>query len=282
MFKNKKFTLDFKMEVQVMFDCHVHSFFSGDSEVPAEIACNKAIQLGLEGIAFTDHLDIDYPNFDANFNINFDEYSIYMDNLKNKYLNKLKILNGIEVGFQPHVIVETKKIIDSYDFDFVLGSVHVIDGMDPYYEDYFKGKTKEQAFLRYLEEIYISLSDFPYFDVLGHIGYLRRYGNLDDRSLRYVDYQDILELILKKAVFLGIGLEVNSSGLRTNLGTPIPDYDIIKRYKELGGEIICVGSDAHFEEHIGDGFNEITEKLKEIGFKYTTHFEKRKPIFDKI
>jgi histidinol-phosphatase (PHP family) len=265
-----------------MFDCHVHSSFSGDSQVPPELACDTAIKLGLEGIAFTDHLDIDYPNFDVAFNINFSEYSTFMDTIKLKYKNKLKVLKGIEVGFQPSVIAESKKILDDYVFDFVIGSVHVIDGMDPYYEDFFVGKTKEQAFKRYLEEIYISLNDFPYFDVIGHIGYVRRYGILDDRSLRYVDYCDIIDSILNKAISIGIGLEVNSSGLRGNLGTPIPDFDILRRYKELGGEIISIGSDAHYSEHIGNGFKEISEMLKVIGFKYTTHFESRKPFFDKL
>lgn len=265
-----------------MFDCHVHSSFSGDSDMPPELACEVALKLGLKGLAFTDHLDIDYPDFDDTFNIDFSKYSSFMDNLKSKYKNNLTVLKGIEVGFQPSVILESKKILDEFPFDFVIGSVHIIDGMDPYTNTYFIGKTKEQAYQRYLEEIFINLIDFPYFDVIGHIGYVRRYGSFDDRSLRYVDYSDILDSILNKAISIGIGIEVNSSGIRGNLGTSIPDYDIIKRYKELGGEIICIGSDAHFSEHIGDGFKEISARLKEIGFKYTTYFENRKPFFDKL
>lgn len=265
-----------------MYDSHVHSSFSGDSKMSATSACEAAIKLGLQGLAFTDHLDLDYPDFDETFNIDFTEYSSFMDNLKLKYKNKLKVLKGIEVGFQPKVILTTKKILDDFAFDFVIGSVHIIDGMDPYNNSFFIGKTKEQAFRRYLEEIYSSVREFPYFDVIGHIGYVRRYGSFDDRSLRYVDYSDLIDSILKKAISIGIGIEANSSGIRGNLGTPIPDYDIIKRYRELGGDIICIGSDAHYVAHIGHSLKEISERLKELGFKYTTHFENRKPIYSKI
>jgi histidinol-phosphatase (PHP family) len=247
------------------------------------IACETSINLGLDGIAFTDHMDYDYPDFEEVFLIDFKKYSDNLDQLKKLYKGKLKILKGIEVGYQPHVIVETNEVINNYDFDFVICSVHIIDGQDPYTGKYFIGKAKNDAYMRYLELIYSSVTKFDNFDVVGHIGYIRRYGEYDDRSLRYVDYSDILDAILKKIISGGKGLEINSSGYKHKLlNSPIPDFDIIKRYKELGGEIICTGSDAHSHEHIALKFKYVYERLIDIGFKYTTHFENRKPIFDKL
>lgn len=265
-----------------MFDCHVHSNFSGDSKMPAETACEAALQQGLKGIAFTDHLDYDYPNFDDTFNIDFEQYSQFMDALKAQYSEKLKVLKGIEVGIQPHVIEATEKVVESFSFDFVIASVHIIDKQDPYVGDYFIGKTKEQAYRRYLEEILFSVSNYTNFDIVGHIGYVRRYGDFSDRSLRHSDYSDILDEILRTVITLGKGIEVNTSGYRSGLGSPMPDFDIVNRYRELGGEIICLGSDAHYVEHVGHSFDIAKELLIQSGFRYVTHFENRKPVFEKI
>lgn len=263
-----------------MFDNHIHSSFSGDSEMNAEIACEKAIRLGLDGIAFTDHLDLDYPDYDEKFLIDFDKYSNVMDQLRLRYREKLKILKGIEVGYQPHVMENTNQVLTSYDFDFVILSVHIIDRQDPYTKEYFQGKSKAAAFTRYLELIFHSVSDFDNFDVVGHIGYIRRYCDYDDKSLRHSDYPDLLDAILQKIIFKGKGLEINTSGYKGILFTPIPDYDILIRYKELGGEIITIGSDAHSPEHIGMEFGRVRERLTKIGFRYLAHFEGRKPVFE--
>jgi len=265
-----------------MFDCHLHSSFSSDSTMDTEIACETSIKLGLEGIAFTDHYDYDYPGFEDEFNIDFEQYSKKLEFLRTKYFEHLKILKGIEVGYQPHAIEKTNQIVNSLDFDFVIGSVHIIDGFDPYEnDDFFRGKSKHEAYIRYLEEIYASVSEFNNFDVIGHIGYIRRYGHYNDRSLRYCDYNDLLEMIFKKVIQNGKGIEINSSGFKSELlNSPMPDFDLIKRYKELGGEIICVGSDAHAPEHIALNFGCIYDRLKEMGFRYTTHFENRVAVFD--
>ena len=265
-----------------MFDCHIHSSFSTDSNMSIDLICEKSIDLGLEGIALTDHFDHDYPGHPEEFNIDFNQYAKNIELQKTKYSSRLKIIKGIEVGFQPHAVEITNNLLKNNDFDFVIGSVHIIDRFDPYdSDDYFTGKTKEEAYIRYLEEIYASITKFTNFDVIGHIGYIRRYGNFDDRSMRFSDYKDILDIILKEAVSKGKGIEINSSGYKDDiLKSPIPDFDLVKRYKELGGEIICTGSDAHKPEHIALNFEYIYNKLKEIGFKYTAHFENRKPVFD--
>ncbi|RCX16846.1 histidinol-phosphatase (PHP family) [Anaerobacterium chartisolvens] len=265
-----------------MIDSHVHSNFSGDSEMPVEDACTKAMEAGLDGLAFTDHLDIDYPHQSPDFDIDFEVYSHCMDSVKERYRKKLKVLKGIEVGIQPHTIEPSLEIVRKYDFDFVISSVHVIDGQDPYYGDYFNGKTRQQAFMRYLQAVLHCVSSFKDYDVAGHIGYVRRYGGYDDKTLRYSDYHEILDEILKTIISSGKGIEINSSGYRVGLGSPVPDYDIVERYIKLGGEIISVGSDAHCREHIGHSFPAVKAALQSLGVKYTAHFEKRRAVFDRI
>lgn len=265
-----------------MFDCHVHSRFSGDSRMPAETACDRAIELGLKGIAFTDHLDRDYPDFDPIFNIDFDEYNRYMDHLKERYRGRLTVVKGIEIGIQPHVIEDSLKVTRQYDFDFVIGSVHVIDGMDPYYGEFTRGKSQKSAYARYLQEVLYMIEHFHDFDILGHIDYIRRYGDYDVKTLEYKDYPDELDAVLKALVQQGKGMEINAAGFRYGLTPPLLDFQILGRYRELGGDLICIGSDAHAPQHIGHHFTEIRDMLLEVGFKHTVHFEKRKPVFDRL
>jgi len=264
-----------------MFDSHTHTKYSVDSKMEAEDSINKASELGLEGIAITDHVDIDYPGNEV-FNFDIEEYSNYIDGLIKKYSDKIKILKGIEIGIQPQVTDENIELAGKIDFDFIIGSVHVIDKMDPYTGEFYIGKTKEEAYIRYLQAIYEGALTFKNYDVIGHIGYIRRYGDIQDRSMDYKDYSDLLDKILRLVIQDGKGIEVNTSGLRGILKTTIPDESILTRYRKLGGEIITIGSDAHTPKDIGANFSEACELLKKIGYKYTCHFINRKPVFDKL
>ncbi|HHV28896.1 histidinol-phosphatase HisJ family protein [Acetivibrio mesophilus] len=265
-----------------MYDCHVHSSFSGDSNMDAEIAINTAEKFGLEGISFTDHLDIDYPDYDDVFTIDFDKYSEVMDRLKRDYSAKIRVFKGIEVGIQPHVIEESNDIVKKYDFDIVIGSIHIVDKTDLHNGDFCRNKTKNEAYLRYLETVLECINLFDNFDILGHIDLIRRYGCYDDRTLKLSDFGDWIDAILKALISNGKGIEVNTSGFRYNLNSPMPDYEIIKRYRELNGEIICTSSDAHTPEYIGYKFDYVKELLLKAGFRYTAHFENRKPVFTPI
>lgn len=270
--------------VYKVFDSHVHSSFSLDSEMKLEHACKKAISTGLSGMAFTDHLDYDYPGYENSFNIDFEKYIKYLERLESNYKDKLKISKGIEVGIQPHVIKNTIDLLNKYRFDFIIGSVHIIDKQDPYLGEYYKGKTKKEAYTRYLEEILFMLNNFDEFDVLGHIDYITRYSNYEDRSLYYDDYPDLIDSILKKLIDMGKGMEINTSSYREKPGikTCVYDIKILQRYKELGGRIITLGSDAHSEEYIGYKFSYFKDMLLDVGFDYITYFIDRKPQFIEI
>jgi len=265
-----------------MFDCHVHSSFSGDSDMNCESAISAAISRGLQGISFTDHLDFDYPNYDDLFLIDFDKYSDYMDSIKKQFSNDIRVFKGIEVGIQSHVIDSTIEVINSYDFDIVIASVHVVDKLDLHNGDFCKSKSQKEAYTRYLENVLHTLETFDNFDVMGHLDLIRRYGCYDNKSLEYSDYSDLLDSILKQIIKMDKAIEINSSGFRYDLASPMPNFSILKRYRELGGEMVCTSSDAHRLEHIGYKFDYLKEMISSAGFDYTTHFEQRKPILSKL
>ena len=268
--------------IKGLFDSHVHTNVSPSCNIIAEEACKKAIDIGLAGIAFCDHFDLDYPEHKwAHFFDSKIRYE-YLKNLKQKFKNKIKILDGVEVGIQQHVVEASSKFVRDGNFDFVICSTHVVDNVDPCEGLYFQGKTQKQAYQKYLESVYASICNFKDYDVVGHIGYVRKYGNFTHSEMKLDEYGEIIDAILKKVIADGKGIEINTSGYRTNLGSSVPCFDIIKRYCELGGEILTIGSDAHCLEYIGDKFDFVREKLLDMGIKNVAYFESRKPVFIEI
>ena len=119
-------------------------------------------------------------------------------------------------------------------------------------------------------------------DVYGHIDYVVRYGPNKDKYYSYEDYSDVIDTALSMCIEHGVGIELNTGGLAYGLKHPNPREDVIKRYRELGGEIITVGADAHKPERIAYEFSKAGEILKQCGFKYYTVFKDRKPEFIKL
>lgn len=138
-----------------MFDYHIHSNFSSDSNMSMEDAVKKAIELNLEEIAFTDHMDLLYPPVSYPvWDINYEDYMNEFFAIKKKYSSKIKIKLGSEVGLQPHSIEKSLEILNSYSFDFVIASTHVVDFQDLADGVFYQGKTKQQAYIRYFEETF--------------------------------------------------------------------------------------------------------------------------------
>lgn len=256
-----------------MQDYHIHSAYSADSEQTIDTICESALAMGLSEIAVTDHIDIDYP-YDMDFSFDIAVRNAEIDRARKKY-PKLDIKKGVEIGLAPGNANDYVNIIRAHAFDFVIASIHVVNGLDPYYPEFFTGKTKAQSYSEYLEAIYDGMRRFSDFDVLGHIGYASRFFSGEDKMLRYSDYPDILDSILKQLVQTGKGLEVNTKGINST-GDTLPSQSILKRYHALGGEVITLGSDAHVPERVGDGIWETAGRLKAMGFKYYTAFTARK------
>ncbi|ADL42182.1 histidinol phosphate phosphatase HisJ family [Caldicellulosiruptor obsidiansis OB47] len=266
-----------------MFDYHIHSNFSSDSNMSMEDAVKKAIELNLDEIAFTDHMDLLYPSVSYPvWDINYEDYMNEFYSIKEKYSNKIKIKLGSEVGLQPHSIEKSLEILNSYSFDFVIASTHVVDFQDLADGVFYQEKAKQQAYIRYFEETLNLIKSFDKFCVYGHLDIVKRYGDYENKDLDKEEYWDLIDEILKLLILKGKGIEVNTSGFRYGLGMPHPEYKIIKRFYELGGEIITLGSDAHSTEYIAYMFSYTVDMLKSIGFKYLTKFENLEPIFVKI
>ena len=270
----------------ILSDCHIHTIHSGDSETPMEEMILLGISRGLTTMCFTEHNDFQFPiteldpegKFECNAELYFKEFWEY----KNKYSDKIQLLFGIELGLQPSVISQNELYVRKNDFDFIIGSSHLCNGTDPSCSPFYEGRSEEEAYREYFESILENVKSFSEFDVYGHLDYVVRYGPNADKMYSYAKYQDILDKILSLLVTKGKGLEINTGGLKRGMHDLHPCKDIIKRYKELGGEIITVGSDAHIPNNLAAYFSRAEEVLKECGFKYYTVFEHRMPIFKKL
>lgn len=262
-------------------DFHVHTEFSNDCSVKVEKQIESAINLGLEYICFTDHCDMDYPSPEKESEYMLDTkcYIEKINSLKEKYKSKIKVLCGVEIGLMPYLKDRINQYVRNYDFDFIIGSSHMVNGIDPAFGKFFEGRDEKLAYREYFESILENVKTFNNYNVYGHLDYVVRYGPNKNKYFDFNDYKEVFEEILKIIIKNDKGIEVNTAGLRKGLGYPHPHKDILKMYKDLGGEIITVGSDAHLPDHIGYKFDEAKEYLMSEGFKYYTIFENKKPVF---
>lgn len=261
-------------------DTHIHSTFSTDSTLQIADAVRAALRLGLSGIAFTDHFDLEYTGSPDEFHYDFHEYFRTVSEWRQKLSGKLDIYYAVEVGYQPiaRIAQNIKEQLAGFDFDFVIGSTHLIKGKDPYDGSYFTGQPKYSAYREYIEEVLKNLMIYEDFDALGHLDYHTRYANYPDNRFYFREFPDELDAIFRFLVEKGIALEVNT---KTYVKTPI-DVRILTRYRELGGELVTLGSDAHDVQSVGLEFRTYADLLKDCGFRYLTHFKNRKPVPEKI
>lgn len=264
-------------------DYHVHSHFSDDCSESMEAMVKKAIELGLRELAFTDHVDFDYPDPNFPFLIDYDRYTEEFNAIKERYRGSIELLLGVEIGMQPHVYSDIEALVSKYPFDFIIGSVHAADRMDFCSPDFFIGKTQYESYMRYFENVLENVKLYSsMFDVLGHKDLIVRYGGFDSTDVDWLYFDEIIDEILKFLIQNGRGIELNTSGFRYGLERPHPHPYILERYKSLGGEIITLGSDAHTAGHICADFDFAYSMLKEYGFKSICSFRSRKHSFIEI
>ncbi len=261
-------------------DYHVHTSFSSDSDASMESMIEKAISLGFTRICITDHMDYDFPKiYNLPFIFEPEDYVYKIADLKEQYKDQIKLLMGIECGMKPNLAKRYNRLLNEYNFDFVIASSHLVDDMDVYYPQYWDGISEEEGYKIYFETILDTISCFDNFDVYGHLDYIIRYGPSKGANYNYELYRDLLNEILKKIISMGKGIEVNTAGYKYGLGRPHPSPEILKQYKELGGTILTIGSDGHKPEHLAYYFNEARKLLLSLGFTQYTVFEDRKPIY---
>ena len=154
-------------------------------------------------------------------------------------------------------------------------------GHDPYYKDIWQQYSKREIYDEYMRLSLETARSCDYYDILGHLGYIGKFCPFEDKMLRYDEYADAVDELLKTLIERGKALEVNTGGLCMTPST-MPETAIIRRYYELGGELLTVGSDAHYESAVGHAVAETLDVLKSIGFRYVCAFDSRKPQHIKI
>lgn len=257
-----------------VIDYHMHTHFSGDSDANPREHVLQAIKMNLDEICFTDHRDFDYP-IDS-FDLDIENYYQEIKQLQEEFKDQLTIKWGIEIGLDLDHVDQINALINKYPFDFVIGSIHVIHHTEFYYGEFFKNKTKEQAHQQFFEETLKCVQTFDCFNVLGHLDYIVRYGPYDDKTVDHAKYQDIIDEIFKTLIAKNKGIEVNTSGYKDLKTCGFPNFEQVKRYYQLGGRIITIGTDSHTSDRVGEHCKEVAQKFQEIGFHDVATFTNRK------
>ncbi len=263
--------------MSIKWDTHIHTKYSEDSDALLSDMIDKATSLGLDGICITDHMDYDFSE-DELYVFDWDDYE--SDIQKMKLISPIKVLTGVECGLQSTESVIAKNIAlrAKKSQDYMIGSIHLVDHKDPYYASFWEGKDPDSCIKRYFESMYTNLQAFHDFDSLGHLDYIVRYAP-SDYHYEPMFFIDIWEEILRMLIRYDIALEVNTSGFKKEGRCQNPHQAILFRYKEMGGELITIGSDAHDPKYIGYQYNQVCETIKKSGLRQYAIYEKHKPVF---
>lgn len=270
-----------------LYDNHNHSQFSFDGgRTSVGKTVNSAIGKGLAGVCFTDHCDFFVPPMKAKYEeyvpevFDVEARNAEIDKVNAKCPRDFQVFKGIEIGVQKSERDKIAAHLEKYSFDEIIASVHYLDDTDPFWGGYYEGKTWRYAYGHYLETLYdemVWLGDR--FDIMGHYDYVTRYAPYPECSILYKDFPDILDSMLRYLAENGKALEINTKTYQDFKGrTPVLDKNILMRYRELGGEIISLGSDSHDADRVGFNFERTAALVRSCGFRYLAHFDKRKPV----
>ncbi len=258
------------------FDFHIHSDSSHDGQASVSAICDAAAEAGLTHIAVTDHVEM------VDFNRYGCEAAAARSAMEVAAAQKqlpagLRLFFGVELGCPLFDLPKTDALLNTYDYDFVLASQHQL-GADPdfYYLDFAQldiGKTLD----RYFEAV-LALCEWGRFHALAHLTYPMRYISLELRPDGYGRWQKVIDEILRVMARDGLALEVNTGGLRKPVRLTSPDLPLIRRFYELGGEYVTIGSDAHRLCELGSGLQEGLRLIREAGFDRITYFEKGRAV----
>lgn len=268
-------------------DFHTHTYFSfdGDRKASPDAMCRSAIEKGITDLALTDHFE---ANSNAEGNISpYDAKAAHDEILlaKDKYKDSLNLVYGIELGQGYQYPDEVNKLFKDYKFDFVIGSLHNLRyAPDFCYLDFSEMPYKyaQHLFSRYIDEINETVDAFDCIDTVGHLTYMQRYTALAGINFDFRPYYDRLAAFFDKIIFRDIALEVNVSTLRKGLGFSMPDADILRLYRDRGGKLITVGSDAHSPADLGSCIADGFRLLESIGFDRVMVVKNREKVLCKI
>lgn len=273
-------------------DYHVHSAFSFDCKAPMEAQIERAIEIGLDEICFTDHVDygvrkdwdepgpVEERNGKPKRNVDYPRYFVKLAEMKERYGDRIAVRRGLELGVQRHTIRQTGELCERCrdELDFTLLSVHQAGDHEIYLPKYTEGRQQEEYNLGYYEELLAVARDFDGYSVLAHLDVMRRYDPAGEYPFERM--RDVVAEILRTAIQKGKGIEFNTASWRYQLEDVQPRREIMRLYRDLGGEILTIGSDAHRSEHVGENFDKARVILRdELGFRYFCTYEQGEPHF---
>ena len=262
---------------QRIIDTHVHTDNSPDGHHSAMYMCECAEMAGLRAIAFTDHVEADFYRRDHYDRVALQSF-IDVTKARSAFRGKLLVCAGVELGQPMYDVATSEEILANLPYDMVIGSVHNFQNeQDFMYLDYSQWDITD-LMNKYFDEL-IKLARWAKFDPLAHMTYPLRYivgehGIPVDMSKFSDKVDEILSLLVKNEK----ALEINTSGLRQKLGKTMPEEDVVRRFKQLGGEFVTVGSDAHYAKDIGAGVDVGMEIAQRSGFDCVTLFQNRQPV----
>ena len=254
-----------------MFKCdyHTHTLFSFDGVNSPDELCEAAIARGVTDLAITDHFECNlkadgaYEGYDADAAFNAIMSS------KEKYRGKLNLTYGIELGQPNQYPEEARRLLESHDFEFVIGSVHnLFNSPDFYYYDFTKIDNDGYISLLFdknIKELCDAIDACDKIDAIAHLTYMHRYIAMAGKAHDFTKHFDKVSKLYEKMISKGIALEVNVSTLWRGLGFALPDRDFLSLYRECGGKLITVGTDSHGVAHIGECVVEGFSLLRFVG-----------------
>lgn len=276
----------------MLADYHVHTEFSDDSVYPMEDVVRDALRMGLQEICFTDHVDygvkedwdsgkeISYRNGEPLANADCPRYAEQIRKMQRLYKDRITIKMGMEFGMQMHTIPRFASLYARYPFDFIILSVHQVEDKEFWTQDFQRGRTQKEYNERYYEEMLQLVKHYQEYSVLGHMDLIVRYD--ENGVYPFSKIRPLAEEILKTMIQNGKGIEVNTSSRRYGLADTTPSREILSLYRELGGEILTIGSDSHKPEHLGAGLEETRMMLRFMGFSFFCTYEQMQPVFHKL
>ncbi len=264
------------MKYKNFVDMHTHSDHSFDGNNSCMMLCESAVEKGIDVLAVTDHCEIDSKELD--FRAFCTNQYVETYKAKKFFEGRLLLLQGIEMGQAIYNKPLAEKILSEFKYDFILGSIHNLENMEDFYFLDYSQYDVYSLLDRYFDAI-LELCRWNQFDSLAHLTYPLRYikGNakIDVDLSRF---SDKTEVILKTLAENGKALEINTSGLFLALNDTLPGKEYIKRFRDLGGEYITLGSDSHYYNKLGMGIERGMEIAKECGFEYLTVYKQRSPM----
>ncbi len=260
-----------------MFDLHCHSEFSIDSKETMKSSVQSAIEKNIKTICFTDHIDLFPPNTLHEYSFMKSLYFQSLHQVKYTFRSKIEVLSGAELGMYPGLSSRYDDFLSQEEFDYIILSMHSLKGKD-IASDWCYNELPEIAIKHYYSEMYKCLIEYNNFDALGHIDYIDRYFQNKELIPKFNVYEKEVNKVLELLIEKDKALELNTAGTRSGLFYFHPKIEILLRYRELGGKYITLGSDAHRKDDIGAGIKDAIKLLKELGYKNTYKFIKRKRL----